>query len=91
MQSVIHIRTHVHTHTHTQKLLRKRSVNEQLLGAGLGSLDEVTGFKDNKSYIKFMQQLGKNEHTAKRKGVGLWEGSEYMVWWRRLLTALRIL
>ena len=90
-----HERTYTHTHTHTQSWLliggRKWCVNEQLLAKGFGSLDEVTGFKNEKGYTNFIHRLGRREMTAKRTGAGMWEGSEYVSWWRRLGRLLRVM
>ena len=65
-------------------------MNEQLLVKGLGSLDEVKGFKNSKGYTNFIHRLGQKETTAKRTGAGMWEGSEYVSWWRRLAKMLRL-
>ena len=73
------------------KFGRRWCVNEQLLAKGLGSLDEVRGFKDSKDYTNFIHRLGQRETTAKRTGAGMWKGSEYVSWWRRLAKMLRLL
>ena len=73
------------------KFGRKWCVNEQLLAKGLGSLDEVRGFKNSKEYTNFIHRLGQREMTAKRTGAGMWKGSEYVSWWRRLAKMLRLL
>ena len=65
-------------------------MNEQLLAKGFGSMDEVTGFKRHKDYTNFIHRLGRREMTAKRTGAGLWKGSEYVSWWRRLTRMLRL-
>ena len=65
-------------------------MNEQLLAEGLGALDEVTGFKNAKDYTNFIHRLGTRETTAKRTGAGMWKGSEYVSWWRRLAKMLRL-
>ena len=72
------------------KFGRKWCVNEQLLAKGLGSLDEVRGFKNSKEYTNFIHRLGQREMTAKRTGAGMWKGSEYVSWWRRLAKMLRL-
>ena len=73
------------------KFGRKWCVNEQLLAKGLGSLDEVKGFKNDKDYTNFIHRLGQRETAAKRMGTGMWEGSEYVSWWRRLAKVLRLM
>lgn len=83
----------IYTPHHMQGWLkagRKWCVNEQLLAKGFGSLDEVTGFKNSKDYTKFIHRLGQVEMTAKRGGAGMWKGSEYVSWWRRVAKTLRL-
>lgn len=69
--------------------LKRKCVNNLLVANGLGSLDEVRGVKDHKTYNKLVQGLAKSEQEAKRKGRGLWEGTAYVVWWRRLAKLFR--
>ena len=66
-------------------------MNEQLLAKGFGSLDEVTGFTNQKNYTNFIHRLGRKEMNAKRTGAGVWEGSEYVSWWRRIAKTLRLI
>lgn len=59
-------------------------MNRALLSAGLGVMTESTGFRDIKAQDKFHILLRKSERQAQSRGRGVWEGSEHVVWWRRL-------
>lgn len=63
---------------------RRYSVNRALLSTGLGVVAECSGFKDPKAQDKFHRMLMKSEREAQSRGRGVWEGSEHVVWWRRL-------
>ena len=64
-------------------------MNSLLIANGLGSLNEVCGAKNHQTYSKLVQSLAKSEQEAKGKGRGMWEGTEYVVWWRRLAKRFR--
>ena len=63
----------------------KYSVNEALVTAGLATVTDTKGFHSNKQYASFMTSLTRRELQAQRKGVGMWAGSDYESWTRKVL------
>ena len=59
-------------------------MNEELLTSGVGSLGDVTGFKNNADYAQFVSRLIQSEKEAKEKGSGIWHGTEHVTMWNRL-------
>ena len=63
-------------------------MNEELISRGLAAIDEAQGFSSTRVHTDFMTLLMKRERAAKSRGVGMWEGSEYEGWGRRVLRRL---
>lgn len=68
---------------------RKFSVNEQLLLAGVGSINEVTGVMKSVDREKIISGLIRSEKVAKAKGKGVWQGSEHVTIWHRIRNYFR--
>ena len=64
-------------------------MNKALLADGIGVMSDTVGFRDQKQHMVFITGLGRSERQAQRRGRGVWEGSEHVVWWRRIWRALR--
>ena len=59
-------------------------MNEELVSAGLGTVEELKGFHNHTASVKFIQQLIRQEKTAQRKGKGVWQGTDHESSWNRL-------
>ncbi len=66
-----------------QWLPGKASVNEALVSRGLGSVEEVRGFKSSEGHAKFMEAMGRREREARGRGWGVWEGHRDVALWRK--------
>lgn len=68
---------------------RKFNVNEDLLRAGVGAVDEVTGLAESADYAKIVSGLMRNERVAKARGEGVWQGTEYVTMLNRIKNYFR--
>ncbi len=61
-----------------------------LISLGKGSLtNSIRGFKDISSYTKFVTEMSRRELKAQRKGMGSWQGTMYVSWWRKMLSFIK--
>ncbi|XP_011409655.1 PREDICTED: probable endonuclease lcl3 [Amphimedon queenslandica] len=57
------------------------SINESLLTNGLATIRDVPCFHGNtRHHTSFVSRLVKSEKAAKKRGRGMWEGSEHEKW-----------
>ena len=72
------------------RLGRKICVNNELLMLGMGTVEEVKGVSSNNLYAKLTTSFLKSEQVAKKKGVGVWQGTEYVSVWNKMKTFLEL-
>ena len=66
-------------------------VNAELLSLGLATLENAPrGFCSNKEHSAFLREMGRAEEEGRRRGEGVWRGSEYESLWRRVARRLRL-
>lgn len=70
-------------------LWKKICVNNELLKLGVGSVEEVQGVSSNKEYARLTSTLLRSEQIAQKKGVGVWQGTDYVSMWNRLKNYLK--
>lgn len=75
---------HCMVYSKKPRTLWKKCVNKELLELGIASVEEVKGVNSNAEYVRLTAALLQTEQTAKQKGIGVWQGTEYVTWWNRL-------
>ena len=65
-------------------LRRQFNVNAALVSAGVGAICDVKGLHNNAQYLSFVKELSRKELVAKKKGRGMWAGTEHESWWSRI-------
>ncbi len=65
--------------------MKKKTIclNEELLRLGVATVTEIQGDFANSDYAKITAALLKAEGNAKRKGVGVWTGTDHVTLWNR--------
>ena len=59
-------------------------MNEELLALGLGDLGEVSGVTNKTDYARYVSRLVQSQQWAKRRGRGVWTGTEHVTTWNKL-------